>query len=67
MQSGTYDIAGFYKASQAAGPLADWMKSIIEYADIFERIAPLRAEIDSLEQETYVMEEEMAKLEAEIK
>ena len=43
------------------------MKSIVEYADIFERIAPMRAEVDELETEAQRMEAEMAELEAEIK
>ena len=29
LESGQYDIAGFFKASKAAGPLADWLSSII--------------------------------------
>ena len=37
-----YDIDRFYQASKAAGPLAKWLKSILEYADIFEKISPLR-------------------------
>lgn len=40
-----FDIDGFYKASKAAGPLAKWVKSIIEYADIFLKIEPLRIEL----------------------
>lgn len=27
-----------FKASKAAGPLALWVQSLVEYADIFERI-----------------------------
>lgn len=44
-----YDIDNFYKASKAAGPLAKWLKSIIEYAEIFDQIAPLRKEVDDLQ------------------
>jgi hypothetical protein len=40
-----YDIEGFYRASKALGPLAEWTKSIIEFADIYERIAPMREEL----------------------
>lgn len=29
-------------ASKAAGPLAKWLKSIIEFAEIYEQIAPMR-------------------------
>jgi len=41
----TYDIATFFRASKALGPLAEWTKSIIEFADIYERIAPMREEL----------------------
>ena len=40
-----YDIDAFFRASRALGPLAEWTKSIIEFADIFERIAPMREEL----------------------
>jgi len=38
-------IEKIYKASRAAGPLAMWVSSLVEYADIFERIQPLRNEV----------------------
>lgn len=62
-----YDIQGFYKASKALGPLAEWTKSIIEFADIYERIAPMREELNQLSAEKQAMEEEMKVVEAEIK
>lgn len=31
-------IEKIFKASKAAGPLAMWVQSLVEYADIFERI-----------------------------
>ena len=46
ISSADYNIEGFYKASKALGPLAEWTKSILEYADIYERIAPMREELD---------------------
>ena len=61
-----YNIAGFYRASSALGPLAEWTKSIIEFADIYERIAPMRIELDGLENEKNTMEDEMNTLENEI-
>lgn len=61
-----YDIASFYKASKALGPLAEWTKSILEYADIFERIAPMREELEALEQEKAFMVEESEQIAAEI-
>mmetsp|Transcript_29208 Transcript_29208/g.38890 ORF Transcript_29208/g.38890 Transcript_29208/m.38890 type:complete len:202 (-) Transcript_29208:3430-4035(-) len=44
-----------------------WTKSIIEYADIFESIEPLRNELTELEAEKAQMEGDMAELMAEIK
>jgi len=47
----TYDIEKFYRASKAAGPLAEWAKSIIQYAEIFEKVGPLQQEVKDLEKE----------------
>lgn len=44
------------KASQAAGPLAKWLRSIIEYADIYLNIAPMREELAKLNEEQEVMQ-----------
>jgi len=30
----------------AAGPLADWVKAILRYATVLERIAPLEKELN---------------------
>jgi hypothetical protein len=38
----SYDIEKFNRASKAAGPLAKWLKSIIEFSAIYENIAPMR-------------------------
>ena len=62
-----YDITAFYRASKALGPLAEWTKSIIEFADIYERIAPMREELEHLEKEKADMVEEMNVLNAEIR
>jgi len=62
----TYNIPAFYRASKALGPLAEWTKSIIEFADIFEKIEPLRNELNALEAEKATMVEEMSALLAEI-
>lgn len=61
-----YDIDAFYKASKAAGPLAKWLKSIIEYADIFEKITPLRKEVDDLSLEQEQMSSGLENVVAEI-
>lgn len=41
----TFDPAKIAKASKAAGPLALWVKSIVEYSEIYHSIEPLRAEL----------------------
>lgn len=51
-----------FKASKAAGPLALWVQSLVEYADIFERIQPLRNEVEKLEKEENSMKAEMQKM-----
>jgi hypothetical protein len=61
-----YDIQGFYRASKSLGPLTDWCKSIIEYADIFESIGPKRKELADLESESLALEERFEELKAEI-
>ena len=43
-----WNIDAIFRASKAAGPLAKWVQSLIEYVDIFERITPLRDEVQSL-------------------
>jgi dynein heavy chain 1 len=42
-------VEKIYKASKAAGPLAMWVQSLVEYADIFDRIQPLRQEVSELQ------------------
>jgi len=51
-------VAKIQKASKAAGPLALWVKSIVEYSEIFHSITPLRNELISLEEEEKSMTEE---------
>ena len=41
-------IVKIQNASKAAGPLAMWVQSLIEYAEIFDRIQPLRDEVEEL-------------------
>lgn len=54
------------RASKAAGPLAIWVKSIVEYADIYLKIEPLRNEVAGLEQEKEKMEIEMNEVQAKL-
>lgn len=45
----SYDIINH--ASKACGPLARWVMAQVHYADILERVAPLRAEMRSVEEQ----------------
>ena len=44
-------VEKIFKASQAAGPLAMWVQSLIEYSEIFDKITPLRNELFDLEKD----------------
>ena len=37
-----------YRASLAAGPLADWTKAILRYSKVVESIKPLESELNKL-------------------
>jgi len=45
-----FKVDAIFKASKAAGPLAMWVQSLVDYAEIFEKIQPLRNEVSELEQ-----------------
>jgi dynein heavy chain 1 len=61
-----FDPARIAKASRAAGPLALWVKSIVEYSEIFHSITPLRNELKGLEAEEARMLAKQRELDAEI-
>jgi len=43
-----WEIGRIYKASKAAGPLAEWVVSQLKYANILDKVQPLRDEVSSL-------------------
>ena len=45
---GSFVKETIYRASLAAGPLADWTKAIIRYSKVVETIKPLETELNSL-------------------
>jgi dynein heavy chain 1, cytosolic len=55
------------RSSKACGPLYEWCESQIKYSTIFNNIAPLRAEVDQLENEAQVVRDEKESIEAEVK
>lgn len=60
-------IEKIFNASKAAGPLALWVQSLVEYAEIFDKITPLRNEVDELEREHNIMKDKMVELENLVK
>lgn len=38
-----------HRASKACGPLVQWVQAQVEYSEILDRVGPLRAEVDRLE------------------
>lgn len=46
-----FDIEKIKFASKAAGPLAMWVSSLVDYAEIFDSITPLRNEVAALEEQ----------------
>ena len=47
--SSDWDIEKIYHASKAAGPLAKWVKSQITFADILNKVQPMKDEIASMQ------------------
>ena len=62
-----WDIKGIYKASKAAGPLADWLTSQMNYARILTQIKPLENEIAELNADLKQFEKKQKKLDKTIK
>ncbi|KAJ1848010.1 dynein heavy chain, partial [Coemansia sp. RSA 2703] len=50
------------RASKACGPLVKWAIAQVEYADILERVGPLRAEVAALEAQAAASQEQAAQL-----
>lgn len=44
-----YTFEVINRASKACGPLAKWVMAQVSFSDILDRVGPLRAEVDSLE------------------
>ena len=49
LQRPEYNYETIHRASTACGPLARWVLAQVHYADILDRVAPLRGQVDSLE------------------
>lgn len=45
----SFETNVIYKSSAAAGPLADWVKAVIQYSKVYEKVRPLQNELTTLE------------------
>ncbi|KAJ2744465.1 dynein heavy chain [Coemansia sp. BCRC 34301] len=54
------------RASKACGPLVTWVVAQVEFSDILERVAPLRAEVAQLEADAVESEARAAQLAAKV-
>jgi dynein heavy chain 1 len=64
--SETWNLDAIFKASKAAGPLAKWVQSLIEYADIFLKIEPLRKELNEIQEKERELVEQSESLTSKI-
>ena len=62
-----WEIKAIYKASRAAGPLAEWLESQMKYASILTQIKPLENEIADLNADLKQYEKKQKKLDKTIK
>lgn len=46
----TYNFETMNRASQACGPLVQWVEAQVNYSEILDRVGPLRDEVDELEE-----------------
>lgn len=47
--SNSFDKNVIYKASAAAGPMADWLKAILQYSKVLQKVEPLMKELRKLD------------------
>ncbi|KAF4654456.1 hypothetical protein FOZ61_008250 [Perkinsus olseni] len=59
LKSSAWDMERIERASRAAGPLAQWVKSQISYGKMLQSIGPLRAEVAELEAQQKVSSEKL--------
>ena len=55
------------RSSKACGPLYMWAESQIRYSTVYNRIQPLREEVEQLETEAKVVKDKLETVEAEVK
>jgi dynein heavy chain 1, cytosolic len=55
------------RSSKACGPLYQWAESQIRYSTVYNRIQPLRDEVEQLEEEAATVKEKLEAVESEVK
>ena len=58
-----FNFAAINRASRACGPLAEWVIAQVRYADILERVAPLRNQVEELEKAAQSLVQQQKELE----
>mmetsp|Transcript_20379 Transcript_20379/g.17680 ORF Transcript_20379/g.17680 Transcript_20379/m.17680 type:complete len:102 (-) Transcript_20379:1492-1797(-) len=48
-RSNSFEKNTIYRASLAAGPIADWLKAMIMYSEVLEKIKPLETQKNKLQ------------------
>ena len=48
--SNSFQRQVIYRASKAAGPIADWIKATVKFAEIVERVKPMENQLNSIKQ-----------------
>jgi len=51
LSSASYNPEAMNRASKACAPLAQWVEAQVNYAEILDRVGPLRDEVDQLEEQ----------------
>lgn len=55
-----------YKSSTACGPLYAWAESLVKYSTVYNRIQPLRDEVEQLEMESSSVKEKLETVQTEV-
>jgi dynein heavy chain 1 len=59
-------VESVMRSSKACGPLYKWAESQIKYSTVYNRVQPLREEVEQLEKEAQVVRDEKDRIEAEV-
>ena len=54
------------RSSKACGPLYKWAESQVKYSSVYNRVEPLRQEVEQLEQEAQVAKDDKERIEKEV-